>query len=359
MLKPKLNWLLIFIPVAFSEHFLHFVNSDAALFLFACLSIVPLADYMGRATEVISEKAGPSVGGFLNATFGNAAELIIALIALSKGFIDVVKASITGSIIGNLLLVAGLSMVAGGSKYKVQKFSKLHVNASTTALIIASLALFIPSVYHISAEKLGGWSPAVEQKISLGIAVVIMLTYLFQLVFSLKTHRAEADATGESGPHHEPEWSVKGACGVLLISTVFVAIMSEYMVGSIEGVKKSLGLSEIFIGIILVAIVGNAAEHSTAIIVAMKNRMDLSLEIAIGSSMQVAMFLAPVLVFASYFFGSPMNLEFTIPEVVAVMASVWIIAHVVGDGESTWLEGVQLLALYFILGVLFYFLPGK
>jgi len=364
MLKPNLHWLLVFLPIAFAEQYFHIFNSKAALFFFACLAIIPLADFLGKGTEVIAEKCGPSVGGLLNATLGNAAELIIGLIALSKGYVDVVKASLTGSIIGNLLLVVGFSMVAGGMKYKIQKFSRLHVGASCTALIIASIALFIPTVYHyVAAQTKTGWSPETEQKISFGIAVIIFFTYVFHLLFALKTHKTETEEEdGEPADGHEdsPElpWTLNKALGVLTISTIFVAIMSEYLVGTIEHVRESLGLSEMFIGIIVVAIVGNAAEHSTAILAAMKNRMDLSMEIAVGSSLQVALFLAPVLVFASYFFPKRMDLEFTIPEVVAVMSTVWITTQVVQDGESNWFEGVKLLALYLILGVLFFFLQA-
>ncbi len=366
-MKPSIKHLLIFIPIALLIEFVPALHNKVALFIVSCLAIIPLAELMGDATEVIANRFGAAIGGFLNATFGNAAEFIIAFVALSKGYVDVVKASLTGSIIGNLLLVIGVSMVAGGMKYKVQKFSRTHANASATGLIMAAIALFIPTVYHYAAEKTaGGWNDALAYKVSAGIACIILLTYIMQLVFSLKTHRTplgmhegeaatvsavEAEAKGE---HH---WSQSKAAGVLALSTVFVAILSEFMVGSIEAVRASFGLSEVFIGVIVVAIVGNAAEHSTAIIMALKDKMDLSLEIAIGSSMQVAMFIAPLLVLCSRWLGHPMTLEFTGPEVVAVMCTVWITAHIVSDGECNWIEGAQLLSLYLILGVLFFFLP--
>jgi len=357
-IKPNIEWLYIFIPISIISHFTH--QNEAALFVFSCLAIVPLADVMGKATEVIADKFGPAIGGFLNATFGNAAELIIAMIALSKGFVDVVKASITGSIVGNLLLVVGLSMTAGGMKYKSQTFSKTHSNAGATALIIASLALFIQTVYHYAAEHShGGWSIAVQQKVSIGISFIILITYFCQLLFSLKTHRSVVSIQKEETDEPLHRWSMKKSTVILFVSTVFIAILSEYMVNSIEAVKQAFGFSEIFIGVIIVAIIGNAAEHSSAVLMAMKNKMDLALEIAIGSSLQVALFLSPVLVFASYFFANPMTLEFSIPEVVAVMAAVWITAHVVSDGESNWVEGTQMLCLYFILAVLFYYLPDR
>ena len=359
---PSIHWLLVFIPIAFAVRYIPAFHTEVGLFIVSCLAIIPLAKIMGNATEIIAERCGPTVGGFLNATFGNAAELIIGLMALSKGFADVVKASLTGSIIGNLLLVLGLSMIFGGSKFKTQTFSKTHASAGATALIIASIALFIPTVYHFTAEKAGGWSPQIEQNISWAISLIILLSYFLQLLFSLKTHKPTAamgETSVEPGQPEPSDRDLKKAGATLLGATFFVGIFSEYMVGSIEAVQIAFGLSEIFIGVIVVAIVGNAAEHSTAILMAMKNKMDLSLEIAIGSSLQVALFIAPVLVLASYAFGKPMTLEFTVPEVVAVMSSVWIIAHVVTDGDCNWLEGAQLVTLYLILGVLFYYLPVK
>lgn len=359
-MKPSIRHLLIFVPVAFMVHYIPALKNEVALFIVSCLAIIPLAGLMGGATEVVADRSGPAVGGFLNATLGNAAELIIGLIALSKGYTDVVKASLTGSIIGNLLLVTGLSMIFGGTKYKTQTFNKTHVNAAATALIIASIALFLPTVYHYSAEhSQAGWSQTNGLKVSYGISIIILLTYFSQLIFSLKTHKTPSGLPEGAGDHEVREWTFPQACVVLALSTVFIAILSEYLVGSIEGVQKSLGLSEIFIGVIVVAIVGNAAEHSTAIIMALKNKMDLSLEIAIGSSMQVAMFIAPILVLSSHMLGHPMSLEFTIPEVVAVISTVWITAHIVADGECNWIEGAQLLSLYLILGVLFFYLPDK
>ena len=294
----------------------------------------------------------------LNATFGNAAELIIAGIALSKGLTNVVKASITGSIIGNVLLVLGLSILMGGTKYKEQRFNRTAARTSVISLSLAAIGLIIPTVFHLAADSSpGGWSAPVEQKLSLAIAVVLFLTYFCMLSFSLRTHKhffqgahAHADESGE-------QWSRGKAITILLVSTAVVAVLSEFLVGTIENVRDSVGVTEVFVGVIVVAIVGNAAEHSAAILMAMKDKMDLSVGIAIGSSLQIALFVAPVLIFLSYLFGRPMNLEFTMPEVVAVVASVYILFQISGDGETNWIEGIQLLSVYVILGVLFFYLP--
>jgi len=311
----------------------------------------------------------------LNATFGNAAELIIALFALSKGLEGVVKASITGSIIGNILLVLGLSFLAGGAKYDRQTFNRTAASVSATALTLGAVALLIPTIFHIIAAQVpvaqGGWTPAKEQSLSLAIAIVLFATYGLILLFSLVTHKqlfvgeqeqgaaaavgAELDAI-EAERHHEP-WSIKRAVLTLLTATAFVALISEFLVGAVEGARETLGLTEVFVGVIIVAIIGNAAEHSSAILMAMRNKMDLSIGIAVGSSLQIALFVAPLLIFASYLFGRPMNLEFTIPEVVAVFAAILIVEQICSDGESNWIEGVQLLSVYAILGILFYFLP--
>lgn len=370
-LKPSLDWLLIFVPIAIALRFIPAFNNPTALFIVACLAIIPLAGWMGKATEHLAEHLGQGVGGLLNATFGNAAELIIALFALSKGLEGVVKASITGSIIGNILLVLGLSLLAGGAKFKEQTFNRTAASISATALTLGAIALLIPSIFHQVAAQVpvmqGGWTPEKEQNLSLAIAIVLIVTYAFTLYFSLITHKGlfvgevmqgapaqvgheEEEATGE-------HWSRGKSILVLLIATAFVALISEFLVGAVEAARGALGFTEVFVGVIVVAIIGNAAEHSSAILMAMRNKMDLSLGIALGSSLQIALFVAPVLLFASYLFGRPMNLEFTIPEVVAVIASIIIVQQICSDGESNWIEGVQLLSLYAILGILFYFLP--
>lgn len=369
-LKPSLDWLLVFVPIAIALRFIPGLENPTWLFIVACIAIIPLAGWMGKATEHLAEHLGQGVGGLLNATFGNAAELIIALFALSKGLEGVVKASITGSIIGNMLLVLGLSLLLGGYKFKTQKFERTAASTLATALTLAAIALLIPTIFHIAAAQVpvtqGGWTPAKEQNLSLAIAIVLFVTYLGTLYFSLVTHKdlfvGEAmQGAAKSVGHEEEEsgehWSKKRALITLLVATAFVALISEFLVGAVEDARGALGFSEVFVGVIVVAIIGNAAEHSSAILMAMRNKMDLSLGIALGSSLQIALFVAPILIFASYFFGKPMNLEFTIPEVVAVFASIIIVEQICSDGESNWVEGVQLLSVYTILGILFYFLP--
>lgn len=366
-LKPSLDWLLVFVPVAFGLRYVPSWHHETALFVCSALAIVPIAGWMGHATEQLAHRMGEGIGGLLNASFGNAAELIIALIALKAGHIEVVKASITGSIIGNLLLVLGASIFTGGLRYKKQNFNKTAARASCTALILAASALVIPTVFHFAAARTPhGWTPLAEQRLSLAIAIVLIATYGAMLWFSLVTHKqlfvgGEADIGTKHDPaehdHAEP-WSIAKSVGVLLVATFAVAWVSEFLVGAVEAARHSLGVTEVFVGVIIVAIVGNAAEHSTAITMAMKNKMDLSLGIAVGSSLQIALFVAPVLVFASYLFPHQLNLEFTLPEVAAVVIAAFVTDQIAGDGESNWLEGVQLLALYVIIGLLFYFLPA-
>lgn len=365
-LRPSLDWLLIFVPTAFALRYVPGLKNETWLFIVSALAIIPVAGWMGHATEQLAHRMGEGIGGLLNASFGNAAELIIALMALRAGHLEVVKASITGSIIGNLLLVLGVAIFAGGLRHSKQTFNKTAVRASCTALMLAAAALVVPSVFHsAAAAQPGGWTPEAEQKLSLIIAAVLIATYAAILIFSLVTHRqlfvgsaaevAEVDASGDDG---RPPWSIGKAVGVLLGATVLVAWVSEFLVGAVEAARHSLGVTETFVGVIIVAIVGNAAEHSTAITMAMKNKMDLAFGIAVGSSLQIALFVAPVLVFSSYFFAQRLNLEFTMPEIVAVVGAAFVTGQISGDGESNWLEGVQLLALYLILGVLFFFLPG-
>ena len=369
-LKPSLDWLLVFVPIAIALRFIPAFENPTALFLVSCVAIIPLAGWMGKATEHLAERMGQGIGGLLNATFGNAAELIIALFALSKGLEGVVKASITGSIIGNMLLVLGLSLIAGGAKFKSQKFDRTAAGTTATALTLAAIALLIPTVFHLFAAQVpvaqGGWTPQKEQNLSLAISIVLFLTYCGTLYFSLVTHKdlyvGEAIQGAAHDVGHEEEeagehWSKGKSITILLIATAFVALISEFLVGAVEAARGKLGFTEVFVGVIVVAIIGNAAEHSSAILMAMRNKMDLSLGIALGSSLQIALFVAPVLIFASYLFGHPMNLEFTIPEVVAVFGSILIVQQICSDGESNWVEGLQLLSVYAILAILFYFLP--
>ena len=358
-LKRPLNWLLIFVPIALALRFWPGLSNPTALFICSALAIIPAAGWIGRATEALAFRVGEGLGGLLNATFGNAAELIIAGIALYKGHMSVVKASITGSIIGNILLVLGLSILLGGMRHKEQRFNKTGARTSVISLSLAAIALIIPTVFHLSADASPtGWSPAVERQLSLGIGIVLFLTYICMLAFSLKTHKhfflgAEGELA-QKGEDHLPRGK---AIAILVIATAIVAVLSEFLVGTIESVRTTFGITEVFVGVIVVAIVGNAAEHSTAILMALKNKMDLSVGIAIGSSLQIALFVAPVLVFLSYAFGRPMDLEFSLPEIFAMVASVYILFQISGDGETNWIEGVQLLSVYLILGILFFYLP--
>ena len=361
-MKPSLNWLLIFVPIVIG---LKLTNPEAhnAIFIAACVAILPLAGWLGRATENLAHHAGDGIGALLNATFGNAAELIIALVALERGLHDVVKASLTGSIIGNLLLVTGVSVVSGGVKFKSQYFNRGGARSQATMLMLASIALVLPAMFH----EFAGTLPRREQDLSLEISVVLLITYAFSLLFTLKTHKdlfagetvaEDVDKPAELPEDEQEHWSRMKAILILAAATTMIAWVSEILVGSVEHAAASFGMTKVFVGVIVVAIIGNAAEHSTAILMAMKNRMDLCLGIALGSSIQVAVFVAPVLVFASYYIGpSPMNLVFTAAEVTAIALSVLIAAQITNDGESNWMEGVQLLALYAILGAVFYYLP--
>ena len=356
--KPSLDWLLIFVPVAVVLRFWPGASNPTLLFLSSALGIIPVAGWIGRATEALAARVGEGLGGLLNATFGNAAELIIGGIALSKGLTNVVKASITGSIIGNVLLVLGLSIVLGGTKYKEQRFNRTAATTSIISLSLASIGLVIPTVFHRTADRVaGGWSQVIEQKLSLAIAVVLFVTYFCMLGFSLWTHKHFYQGAHAHDERSGDEWSRGKALIILLIVTGVVAVLSEFLVGTIENVRDSVGLTEVFVGVIVVAIVGNAAEHSTAILMAMKNKMDLTVNIAVGSSLQVALFVAPVLIFLSVLFGRPMDLEFTMPEVVAVVVSVYVLFQISQDGETNWIEGIQLLSLYLVLGILFFYLP--
>ena len=338
-----LSWLLVFMPIAFG---LEVFAPDRYLLVFitSCIAILPLAGWMGRATEQLADRMGEGVGGLLNATFGNAAELIIALVALHAGLYEVVEASIIGSILGNILLVLGAAMLAGGLRHREQHFNSAGARSQATMLTLAAIALILPAAFEAAvgtSEHLG--------RLSLLISIVILLVYLLYLAFVLITHRALFE-----GPHvpekEKAQVSAARATSLLVAATIGVGWMSEIMVGAIEPAAHELGLSNVFVGVFVVAILGNAAEHATAITAALKNRMDLSLSIAIGSSVQVALFVAPVLVLASLFLGpTPMDLAFAPGLVLMVLLSILIIGQIAGDGQSNWLKGVQLLAVYLIL----------
>ncbi len=358
-----LNLLLIFVPVAI---FLKFSGAEGMwIFIVSGIAIIPLAGLMGKSTEMLADKLGAGWGGLLNATFGNAAELIIALFALKRGMIEVVKSSVTGSILGIVLLVLGASFLAGGLKHSRQSFNPTAAGMSATLLVLAAIGLVVPAMFHVHLELFH--TKADEQVLSLEIAVVLFLVYVLMLIFSLVTHKhlyagEEDNQNGEEESFADVEghWSPKTAMSVLVGATVTVALMSEFLVGSIEEARTRMGLTEAFVGLIVVAIVGNAAEHSTAVLVAMKNRMELSYQIAVGSALQIALFVAPVLVFAGYLPGfTRMNLVFSMLEVVAIVVSVLVVGLVAFDGQSNWLEGLLLLAVYLILAIAFYHLPEQ
>jgi Ca2+:H+ antiporter len=350
-----------FIPAAVA---LELGNASASLIFFvAALGIIPTAALMGLATEELAARSGPGIGGLLNVTFGNAPELIIALFALGEGLHEVVKASIVGSIIGNVLLVMGAAMFVGGLGRVRQTFSATAANAQSLMLFLAAGALLMPAIFEL-VEGQGLPGPTAEridygstvEHLSLATAIVLIGTYAAGLLFSLRTHRDLFNPPAEEGHETEFGWSVRRSVTMLAIAGVAVGLMSEILVGSISEASESIGLSEFFIGVIVVAIVGNAAEHWVAVLVAYKNKMNLAVNIAIGSSAQVALFVAPVMVIASFFIGpGPMPLVFNGFELGAVLLAVLIANYVTHEGESNWFEGVQLLALYVILGLAFFY----
>ena len=350
--------LLLFIPVSIAADLLDW--GPLALFVASGLAIVPLAAWMGTATEEIAVVIGPSAGGLLNATFGNATELIIAFIALQAGLVDVVKASITGSIIGNLLLVMGLSMLLGGLRFKEQTFQPVVARVNASSMNLAVIAILLPTAIQFSAE---GIDSQVLQNLSIAVAIVLIGVYGLTLLFSMKTHTylfdvGVASAESETEVVHEEESpNLQLWIGVLLAATLAVALESEFLVGSLEAATEQLGLTPLFTGVILLPIIGNAAEHATAVTVAMKDKMDLSVSVAVGSSMQIALFVAPALVLAGWVIGQPMDLDFNPFELVAVAVSVFIANSISSDGQSNWLEGTLLLATYAVLGLAFYFHP--
>lgn len=351
-----LNILLLAVPVAFVLHFVQ--ASPLTIFAFACLAIIPLAGVLGSATETLAVYTGPAIGGVLNATMGNAAELIIAFFALRAGHIEVVKASLSGSIIGNILLVLGLSILVGGIGREKQTFSRTVSSSNSTMLFIAAIALVMPAVYDLSVFGNLKEGHPVLQKMSLWTSFVLMGIYLISFIFMLKTHRPLFTVRSEEGAKHKPAMSRTAALVTLIVATVLIAFLSEMLVGEIEAVTKTLGLTELFVGVIVVAIIGNAAEHSAAIMVAHRNQMDLALGIAVGSSTQIALFVAPLLVMISWLIGNPMSLVFNAFELAAIVLSVLIVEMISYDGETNWFEGAQLLAVYIILAMSFYFVPG-
>jgi len=353
--KNILRLLLIFVPVSIGLGLAH--ASPTWVFLTACLAILPLAGLMGEATEHITHHTGPGIGGLLNASFGNAAELIIAFMALRAGEIEIVKASLTGSIIGNMLMVLGLAMLLGGWKHKELTFQRIAGESSGSVMVLAVVALVIPAIYALVTEHK---QPEHIESLSFDIAWVLLATYAASLVFQLMTHKhmfvpEGAHDASEQLEHDGAPWTMKKSMLVLLVASGGVGLVAEFLVHAVDAAGKSMGLGKVFMGVVVVAVVGNAAEHSTAVLVAMKGQMDLALGIAMGSSMQIALFVAPVLVIAGHWMGTPLGLEFSVLEVVAVMLSVGAVSLLIHDGRTNWFEGVQLLAIYMILAMAFYF----
>jgi Ca2+:H+ antiporter len=360
------NLLLILVPTAIIGHYLHW--DDTLQFALAAVGIIPLAGLIGEGTEHVAERTGPKLGGLLNATLGNAAELIITIFAIRAGLLELVKASITGSILGNLLLVLGLSILLGGLKHGRQRFHRTQASTNATMLILAVIALVIPSIFsssilaesngetHVHMAAIGELNPDVEA-LSLGVAAVMILIYALGVFFSF---RSQEDSPLTRPAAHIPStagWSMRKSLLILVLSTGAIAWLSEILVGAVEPVVEHLGWTEFFLGVIIIPLVGNVAEHLVGVQVAIKNQMDLSMEISVGSSLQIALFVAPALVFISLLMGNPLTLVFDEFELIALVSASLIAALVALDGESNWLEGAQLLGVYIIVAMAFFFLP--
>jgi Ca2+:H+ antiporter len=348
--------LLAFVPIAVALELI-MPENHTVIFCVSALAILPLAAIIGRSTEVLAEHLGGGIGGLLNATFGNAAELIIGALALREGLFDLVKASLTGSIIGNVLLVFGASAFVGGLKHHTQRFNRTAAGLGTTMLLLSTIGLVVPAVFHRLARGAAGGG--VELKLDTEIAVVLFATYCAGLIFTLRTHRdlfGHADGQRQAAAHSKKE--VRRAVIMLFVATAAVAVVSELLVTSVSATARDFGMTNLFVGVVIVALVGNAAEHFSAVVLAADDKMDAAIGIAVGSSTQIALFVAPALLFLSYLIApQPMDLLFTTFELVAIALSVLSIAFIAHDGETNWMEGVQLLAVYLILSLGFFFLP--
>jgi Ca2+:H+ antiporter len=349
MPRPSVYWLLLFVPVSVAIDLA--VHQPLLVFVTSCLAILPLAAVLGRATDELAIRAGPRVGGLLNATFGNITELIISVLLVAAGEFTVVKASLIGSILGNLFLVMGASVLAGGLRFQEQEFSRRSAGVHASSLVLAVTALLMPALFVNTSPS----TASQRLVISAVVAVVLILLYGAALLFTLVTH-VHLFRVPQSD--EQAEWSAVRAVIVLLVAAVVVGLEAELLVGSLDPTVHALGLSKIFVGLIVVAIVGNAAEHAAAVFFALRDKMDVSMEIAFGSSTQIALFVAPVLVFVSLLLGNPMDFVFTSLEVVAVALATVAVAALVLDGRSNWLEGAQLLGAYVIIGTTFFFVGG-
>ncbi|MGB7924609.1 MAG: calcium/proton exchanger [Pyrinomonadaceae bacterium] len=356
-LRTPINWLLAFVPVTVA---LEQVGTMPApvIFFSAALAILPIAALIVRATEQLATRTGDAVGGLLNATFGNAPELIISLVALKAGYLEMVRAALVGAILANLLLALGVAFLLGGLRYHDQRFNPLATRAYSTMMFVAAVSMAVPSAFSRYFAPRGAIRQ--EQLLNVGIAILLLVAYGLYLLFSLKTHRGAFQSVGdeEASVHTEERWGLPRAIGSLLVASVLAAWMSEILVGAAEGTGKALGMSEIFIGIVFLAVVGGAAESGSAIAMARKNKMDLSVGIALGSCIQIALFIAPVLVLSSYIIApEPLDLAFNRAEIGSLFIAVLIGAMVCGDGQSNWYKGIQLITVYAIIALMFYLIP--
>ena len=354
-MKRVLQYLLYAtIPVAIALQFMH--ANLVWEFVFACAAVLPLAAWIGMSTEQLAHRMGSTYGALFNATFGNFAELIIAIFAIRAGLPDVVRASLSGSILGNLLFVTGACMVAGGWGRTSQKFNALAAESQAGQLILAGSAFLVPALFFRSAIQ--AHKPSLIHSVSIGTAIILLVSYILGLFFAFKTHREQLTAVGPPADAPDHLWSVKRAIGLLAVASVLMGIVAEGLVHAVGAAGKAWGMNEVFLGFVVLAIVGNAAEHSTAVLLAVKNQMDTALNITMQSSVQIALFVTPLLVFLSYPLGHPLDLLFTPFEILAVALGVAIFAYLVMDGETNWYEGIQLLAVYAIVAVALYFLPA-
>jgi Ca2+:H+ antiporter len=356
-MKFSLNWLFIFLPVTIILERMASVPPPVVFFA-AALAIIPVASMIVHATEQLAAHTGDAVGGLLNATFGNAPELIIALVALRAGYLDMVRASLIGAILANLLLALGISFLLGGIRYHEQRFNPIAARTYSTMMLLAAVSMGVPSAFSRYFAPEG--TIRQEQLLNVGIAVLLLLAYGLYLWFALRTHPgAFASVESEIESHHEGgQWSIPRAVGSLIGASVLAAWMSEILVGAAEGTGETLGMSQTFIGIIFLAVVGGAAESGSAIAMARRNKVDLSVGIAQGSSIQIALFVAPVLVLASYFIApKPLDLSFNRAEVGSLFLGVILGTLVCGDGQSNWYKGIQLITVYSIIALMFFVIP--
>ncbi|HSP35271.1 MAG TPA: calcium/proton exchanger [Thermoanaerobaculia bacterium] len=357
-MKRAAAWVLYAaIPVALFIQFRH--GNLVWQFVFSCLAVLPVAAWIGHSTEHLAQRMGPTAGALFNATFGNLAEFVIAVFAIRAGLISVVRASLTGSVVGNLLFVAGVSMLVGGWKKQSVKFNALAAESQSGQLILSVAAALVPALFFQAVERMH--HPALIHPVSIAVSIILLICYALGLFFTFNTHRERLSAAAAPADHIAPDelWSVKKSLLVLLGSSVVMGVVAEGLVHAVQGAGHAWGMNEVFLGFIVVAIVGNAAEHSTAVLLAWRGQMDTALNISMQSSVQIALFVTPVLVFVSYGLGHPLDIVYTPFEILATGLAVSVFAYLVLDGETNWYEGVQLLAVYAIVGVGLYFLPAE